>query len=220
MEQPSKRDKSFETAAAFIGGVVMLLLAPLIPQLLDQYRARGELWAIVDGPVYFRDRAAYSVEVQNRGRVIERDVEIRVPTTAATRVEFEVDPFDFSQRPAPAVRLEGDHSVASLGDLNPGETQRISVLVAWEARDSDEPAERFRNIPHVLPRVTAGAKTTEQQGWRQRAYQAERRAEWYRSALDLMLAALVLLILLLIREPVKPPPPGPPPRKPRVRPYP
>jgi hypothetical protein len=186
-----------------VGGIVLFLLGPTIPRLLDQYRAAEDLWYIVDGPVYFGQKAAYSVEVQNRGRALERNVELNVPTAPGTRVELEVDPFDFSQRPPPALRKEAEYTVASLGDLKAGETQRISVLASWEAPLAEEPGERFRTIPHVMPRVTASGRTVQHRAWRTLAHQAEMRAEWYRSSLDLMLAALVLLIVLLMREPAK-----------------
>ena len=191
----------YELLLAFLGGIVMFLIGPAIPQLLEQYRDEEEIWYIVDGPVYFGEMAAYSVDIQNRGRQPQRAVELWVPRAVNTTAEFEVDPFDFSRRPPPTPRREGEYSVASLGDMQPGDSQRLSILVSWSPPESDDPADRFRNIPYVMPRVKAGDKTAPYQGWRMRAYQAERRAEWYRSSLDLMIAAIVILILMLIWEP-------------------
>lgn len=185
---------------AFLGAVLMFLIGPAVPKLIEQYRGADELWSMVDGPVYFGGKAAYSIEVQNRGRTIEKNVEVWMPAAMQSAVEFETDPFDFSVRPPLLARAEKDHRVALLGDLNPGESQRISVLTTWSAPRVDDPAERFRNVPHILPQVKAGGKPVQQQGWRVRAFQAEMRAEWYRSSLDLMLAAVAILVLLLIRD--------------------
>jgi hypothetical protein len=211
VKDPAARSgRGFEMMLALVGGIVMFLIGPAIPQLLDQYRDHEDLWYIVEGPVYFGDMAAYSIDVQNRGRQPQQGVELWVPRPPGTMTELDRDPFDFSTRPVPSLRREGDYSVATLGDLQPGDGQRLSVLVSWNAAESDDPADRFRNIPYVIPRVKAGERTAPYQGWRTRAFQAERRAEWYRSSLDLMFAAVVILILLLARAPAdakdEPPP--------------
>jgi hypothetical protein len=211
--RPKRDFVSAELFIAFVGAVVLFLIGPAIPKLIDQYRGADELRSMVDGPVYFDSKAAYSVEVQNRGRAVERNVEIWLPAAAHGAVEVETDPFDFSERPPLRLRDEKAHRVAILGDLHPGESQRISVITAWTAPAIQERGERFRHIPHILPQVKAGGRPVAHQGWKVRAFQAEMRTEWYRGSLDLMLAAVAVLVLLLLRQSapdsVAPDPPGP-----------
>jgi hypothetical protein len=186
-----------EEVFAFVGWIGLFLIGPAIPIMLERAHGEPDLRAVTDGPVYFQDRAAYSLEVQNNGPETERGVEVRVAVPEHGEVIIEPGVYEYQPRFL-LVRQQGAERILNIGDLRPGERYTLAVSASW--RPVEDPENRYAAIPWILPRVASAARSATQDNWRFNAYREQSRTRWYQGALNLMSAALVLMMLLLARE--------------------
>jgi hypothetical protein len=190
--------EGIEGALAFIGWVIIFLIGPAVPQVLDRFRSADDFWVMSEGPVYFKDHAAYTLEVQNNGKVPERKVEIWAPLPPGGDVVMETSPYEFGPARFLLLRQRGDYRILGIGDLQPGERYTVSVTTRWKPDPDSE--RKYADIPWVMARVVSADRTAHQLGWKFRAFQEQQRVRWYNGALNLLGAALILLMMLLARE--------------------
>ncbi len=185
---------------AFFGWMIVFLVGPAVPQLLQQSNGAGELRVAYDGPVYFANRAAYALEIENVGREPKHRVRIRAPVPQGGDVAFAPGPYESAR--ALESHDESGYRVIELGDLKPGERYAISFDTSWTPRP-----DRW-DIPWVMAQVLSAESNAPPLAWRFRAYRDEANVRWYRDAFELLSAAVVLLLVVLFRLPTRPAPPA------------
>ena len=190
--------------SAFVAWFALFLLGPATPQLIEQAHSDSVFRALYEGPVYFSDRAAYGLEIQNNGRSPQHNVEVWVPLPPSGGVSLEPSPYEYSNRAAIQARDAGGFRVFNLGDLQAGDRYAVSVNVLWNA---DPALDRtYASIPWVMAKVVSAERTAESIGSRFRAFRVESSLQWYRDSFYLMSAAVVLLIALLLKAGRQPKP--------------
>jgi hypothetical protein len=194
--------QSFEEWLAIAGWAVLFLIGPAVPQALDRLNAEAEFRAMYEGPVYFADHAAYSLEIYNNGRSARHGVEVWVPLPPGGDVSLEPGPYQVTQALRPEVGDRDGYRVFALGDLQPGQSHALSVAVSW--KPSADPERRYADIPWIMARVVSGGARAEPLAWRFRAYRSEASQRWYASAFNLMSAAVVLLAILYSKSATQP----------------
>ncbi|MDB5808911.1 MAG: hypothetical protein JWN94_1033 [Betaproteobacteria bacterium] len=135
-EKEERKDRVFRIpyslAISFLAGVVVPLVAAGIPQLVDYWRNRDDFRYERDNPVYFLGKIAYALEVMNKGRVIERNVEVWLPSSKEEELTVELDAFELRPLQPIKVRQEQEFKVVSLGDMRQDEGIRLSILKSWK----------------------------------------------------------------------------------------
>jgi hypothetical protein len=135
-------------------GILVPITAALIPVAIHRFETHDFRYSIT-GPVTVGKRTAFAINVRNRGRVTEKNVEIWLPKT---RPDQE---FEFEMRWAPAgtkVRDESNHKVFSLGDLQPEQRARISITTAAASAGDEVTAGTIRGevlLPSMAPRIVS-----------------------------------------------------------------
>lgn len=190
--------QSLEEWIAFTGFVVLFLLGPATPQLLQQFRASDDFRVLYEGPVMFSDHAAYSLEIQNNGRAARHDVEVWAPLPPGGDVLMQQSPYEFSAPRLLRPREGEGYRILNIGDLQPGERYAIGVHTTWNPRPSQSGA--YPDIPWIMAKVVSAESTAAPLGWRSRAFQDEMSLRWYIGAFNLMSAAVVFLLILVLRK--------------------
>jgi hypothetical protein len=159
-EEPPRRSAWFSPGTVLIlcVGILVPIIAALIPVARTQLRPHDFRYSI-SGPVTVAERIAFAITVRNRGRLVERNVEIWVPKNQADQ-EFE---YEITWAP-PGTRLrdEAGYRVFFIGDLKPEEIARVSVMTrapSGPVSIGDTRAEQF--VPSMTPRIVSAERTAE-----------------------------------------------------------
>ena len=160
-EEQSKGDAwlSPSTVLLLCVGILVPITAALIPAAIHYFNTTHNLRYSITGPVTVANRTAFAINVRNRGRVTEKNVEIWLPKTRPDQV------FEFETRWAPAgtkVRDESNHTVFSLGDLQPEQRARISIMTAAASAGEEVTVGTLRGevlLPLMAPRVVSADGT-------------------------------------------------------------
>jgi len=182
---------------AFTGWVVLFLIAPATPQLLQQFRSDDDFRVMYEGPVLFSDHAAYSLEIQNNGRRARHNVEVWAPLPPGGDVVMQKSPYEFSEPKLLEPREREGYRIFNIGDLQPGERYAIGIHTTWAPRPSQYGA--YPDIPWIMAKVVSSGTTASALGWRSRALQDEMSLRWSIGAFNLMSAAVVFLLILVLR---------------------
>lgn len=129
---------SWTTVFAFLAGIVIPLLAATVPQLIDYLRTRDDFQYTRGDPVHFNKQIAYWLEVENKGQVVERSVEVWIGVPADGDLKIEFDPLNTDTLSPIRLRNEPGYKVVSLGDMRSNETYRMSILTSWNSFSIDE----------------------------------------------------------------------------------
>jgi hypothetical protein len=153
-EQPTRRGTWFSPGTVLIVcvGILVPIIAALIPVARTQLRAHDFRYS-VSGPVTVAKRIAFAITVRNRGRIMERNVEIWIPKGQSEQ-EFQ---YEITWAPpGTRIRDEAGYKVFVIGDLKPEEIARVSVMTgapAGPASVGDTRGEQF--VPSMAPRIVS-----------------------------------------------------------------
>jgi hypothetical protein len=140
-------------------GILVPIVAALIPVAIRQFASHDFRYSIT-GPITVANRTAFAINVRNRGRVVEKNVEVWLPKYRPDQIfEFEMS----WAPPGSRVRDEPDHKVLLLGDLKPDERARISVVTAATpgAAASVGTLRGEMLLPAMAPRVVSADRVAE-----------------------------------------------------------
>ncbi|HXM81716.1 MAG TPA: hypothetical protein VN929_07290 [Burkholderiales bacterium] len=160
-DEQSKNDAwlSPSTVLVLCIGILVPIVAALIPAAIRHFTSHDFRYSIT-GPITVANRMAFAVTVRNRGRVVEKNVEVWLPKNRPDQVfEFEMS----WAPPGSKVRDEANHKVVSLGDLKPDERARISVVTTAKP-GAEASASTFRGemlLPAMAPRIVSADRVAE-----------------------------------------------------------
>ena len=175
------------TVLAFIAGIVIPLIAASVPPFIDYIRTASDFSYFRGDPVFFKDKLAYAIQVENNGRIVERSVEVWLVGSAGDLV-IETDPFSGPSVQSISMRTEGNYRVALLGDMRPGDVGKLSILVTWKKLEYDANGALYSH-PGFVEKIQSServAKFVPKKGtiW-DREWSASR-ISWYASLLSLV----------------------------------
>ncbi|WGO97844.1 hypothetical protein QFX18_17690 [Saccharophagus degradans] len=121
MSEGDKNTKKSTWLLILATGILIPIIAAVIPWALDAYQNNGSLEFSFVGPIEVEGTKVFSIQVENSGRTLEEDVKIWLPD------KLEKD-WKISASIAYSVKHESNGSVLAIGDLRPGEEAVISIL--------------------------------------------------------------------------------------------
>lgn len=126
---------SRSTVIAFFVGVVVPLLAAVVPQGIEYLKTKNDFTYFRGDPVFFDTQVAYSIQINNKGRVVEKDVQLWIGNLSGSEVSIERDIFGDRLQEL-KTRDEEGKKVVSIGDMRPGDEVRVSILRIYKTRPS------------------------------------------------------------------------------------
>lgn len=104
-------------------GILIPLIALALPYAIDFFSPKAALVFEAEGPIHVGDAKALSVTVKNKGKSVEKNVEIWLPS------KLEKEKSKLASTVPTTSRDEGEATVIAIGDLRPGEHVQVSLLV-------------------------------------------------------------------------------------------
>ena len=156
-KKPHQLTLPSSTIVAFLVGVVIPLLAAAIPPTIEYFHTRNDFTYFREDPVFFKGRVAYSLQVSNQGRVVERDVQVWLAASKDDEVIIEADPV-FARGVSPIrIHDEAGYKVVSLGDMRAGEIFRLSIMKTWKSI-STSPEGTLDSYPAFVEKILSSER--------------------------------------------------------------
>lgn len=190
---------SYSSFIAFLAGIVIPLVAAALPLVVDFFRTKDAFIYFRDEPVFFQKRVAYTVQVWNQGKSVEKNVEAWFQVPSDGDLVVEVGPLA-EDIPDIRIRSEGKYKVAALGHMRPGEKYQLSILKSWDrlGYDKDEGVWSYPAFVDKVVSAEGKAKHLPREGsfWAG----ARRSVGWYGTTLTFFLALAAMLFAIQMRR--------------------
>jgi len=123
LNDPAPKTKVGVNILLVIAGILIPIIAALIPYIIDMSRSVSDLEYDVEGPIEVADNYAFVITIENTGWEVEKGIEIWLPRKFSSSEAVIDTPVEYK------LRNESNNTVVIIGDIRPEETLKVGFLI-------------------------------------------------------------------------------------------